>query len=124
VIGGNDELANSVIEILQSENLAGKVPVTGQDGELGAIQRIEAGTQAMTVYKPGYDEANLAVKDALLMAAGKPVQSNNTTQNGTMDVPSYLFTPIPVTKTNVNSVIIKGGVYTSEQIFGNSSSAK
>jgi len=121
VIGGNDELANSAIEVLQSEGLAGKIPVVGQDGELGAIQRIEDGTQMLTVYKPGYDEANLAIKDAIALAKGQSIQSNTVTNNGTVNVPSYLFDPIPVTKANVNSVIIKGGVYTSKQIFGSTS---
>jgi|GEM_PF-82471 D-xylose transport system substrate-binding protein len=118
VIAGNDELANSVIEVLQANGLAGKIPVTGQDGELGAIQRIEDGTQMLTVYKPGYDEADLAVKDAVALAKGQSVQSNTVTNNGTVNVPSYLFSPIMVTKANIESVIIKGGVYTSQQIFG------
>lgn len=123
VIGGNDELANSVIEVLQPLGLAGKTPVVGQDGELGAIQRIEAGTQMLTVYKPGYDEADLAIKDALALAKGQKVESNTMANNGTVNVPSYLFTPIQVTKTNVESVIIKGDVYTSAQILGTSASS-
>jgi D-xylose transport system substrate-binding protein len=118
VIGGNDEIANSAIEVLQPLGLAGKIPVVGQDGELGAIQRIEAGTQMLTVYKPGYDEADMAIKDAVELTKGQKVESNTTLNNGTVNVPSYLFTPIPVTKANVNSVIIKGGVYTSSQIYG------
>lgn len=117
VIGGNDEIANSVIEVLQSMGEAGKIPVTGQDGELAAIQRIEAGTQALTIYKPGAYEADLAIKDAIALAKGKSVKSNTSVNNGSVVVPSYNFMPIPVTKTNINSVIIKGGVYTSGQIF-------
>jgi D-xylose transport system substrate-binding protein len=124
VIGGNDELANSAIEVLQPLGLAGKIPIVGQDGELGAIQRIETGTQMMTVYKPGVDEADMAIKDAIALTKGQTVKSNTTISNGTVNVASYLFTPIPVTKANVNSVIIKAGVYTSNQIFGTPSTAK
>jgi D-xylose transport system substrate-binding protein len=121
VIGGYDGLAYGAIEALQEVGLAGKVPVVGQDAELAAIQRMEAGTQMMTVYKPGYELADLAIKDAVELAKNQKIQSNTTVNNGTVNVPSYLFDPIAVTKNDINSIIIKGGVYTLQQINGSTS---
>jgi D-xylose transport system substrate-binding protein len=52
VIAANDGTASGVVRALQEKDLAGKVPVSGQDAELPAVQRIVAGTQTVTVYKP------------------------------------------------------------------------
>src|SRR4051812_20497710 len=61
-IVSNDGLAGGVISALQKRQLAGKVLVTGQDAEKAALQRIAAGTQTMTVYKPIVPLANAAVE--------------------------------------------------------------
>src|SRR4051794_14203614 len=52
VLAANDGLANSVISVLQRNNVAGQVPVTGQDATAEGLQNILAGRQCMTVYKP------------------------------------------------------------------------
>src|SRR5579871_3341934 len=52
VLASNDGLAEGAVQALKDAGLEGKVLVTGQDAELGACQRIMAGTQSMTVYKP------------------------------------------------------------------------
>ena len=52
VICANDGTAFGAIRALQEHNLAGKIPVSGQDAELAALQRIVLGTQTATVYKP------------------------------------------------------------------------
>ena len=52
VVASNDGVAGGAIQALAEQKLAGKVLVSGQDAELVACQRIVAGTQSMTVYKP------------------------------------------------------------------------
>src|SRR5690606_16859014 len=52
VLASNDGTAGGAIQALREEGIAGKVIVTGQDAELVAVQRIAAGEQAMTIYKP------------------------------------------------------------------------
>ncbi len=52
VLASNDGTASGAIQALTEAGLAGKVLVTGQDAELAACQRIVAGTQTMTIYKP------------------------------------------------------------------------
>ena len=50
VLAMNDGTGGGVVQALKARNLNGKVLVTGQDGELAAIQRIVEGDQAMTVW--------------------------------------------------------------------------
>ena len=57
IICGNDDLATQVFRGLSEERLAGKVVLTGQDGDLVACQRIIAGTQEMTAFKAIEEEA-------------------------------------------------------------------
>ena len=52
MLASNDGTAGGAIQALSEEGLAGKVLVTGQDADTVALQRIAAGTQAMTIYKP------------------------------------------------------------------------
>jgi D-xylose transport system substrate-binding protein len=52
VVVSNDGTAGGAIQALAEQKLAGKVVVSGQDADLAGCQRIVAGTQSMTVYKP------------------------------------------------------------------------
>ena len=47
----NDGMAGGVIAALEAQGLAGKVPVSGQDAEQAALNRVALGTQALTVWK-------------------------------------------------------------------------
>ena len=52
IVVANDGMAAGVIQALEEHNLAGKIPVSGQDAELSACKNIVKGTQTVTVYKP------------------------------------------------------------------------
>ena len=52
IVASNDGTAGGAIQALAAQNMAGKVPVSGQDADLAAVKRVMAGTQTMTVYKP------------------------------------------------------------------------
>ncbi len=118
VVTAYDGLAYGVIQALGEKNLAGKVPVSGQNGELQAIQRIVQGTQTMTAWKPGKPLAEKAVEAAVAFATGNTPESNGTVKNDTADIRSYLFDPIPVVKGNIDETIIHSGTFTREQIYG------
>ena len=68
VLASNDGLAGGAIQALREHDLAGKVPVTGQDADLAAIICIAQGTQTMTVYKPVTNEAERAAEEAVRLA--------------------------------------------------------
>lgn len=121
VISANDGMAFGIIQALAEKGLAGKVPVSGQDADLSACQRIVQGTQAMTVYKPLALEADEAAVAAVQMAEGSAPAVNATTSNGMIDVPSYLLEPIAVTKDNMMDTVIKDGFHTYAEVYQSSS---
>ncbi|MEO8438303.1 MAG: substrate-binding domain-containing protein, partial [Chloroflexota bacterium] len=97
----NDGGAGGVIAALTAGGIDPKtVPVTGQDAELAAVQRIVAGTQFMTVYKPIKALAESAADAACNMITGKPVDTakfNGKENNGTVDVVTQVIPVVPVT---------------------------
>ncbi len=117
VLASNDGTAGGAVQALSEEGLAGKVLVTGQDADLVAMQRIAAGTQAMTIYKPLHTLAQGAADLAVKMATGKPVIARHTVNNGAIDVPSVLFDVVTVTRDNIDSTVVKDGLYRREEIF-------
>ena len=117
VVAANDGTAFGVINALKEFGLDGKIPVSGQDAELSACQRIIAGTQTMTVYKPLVSLASKAAELALVMAKGEKPVSNNTTNDGKYEVPSFYLEPILVTKENMDSTVIKDGFHTRDQVY-------
>jgi D-xylose transport system substrate-binding protein len=118
VIAANDGTASGVVRALQEKSLAGKVPVSGQDAELPAVQRIVAGTQTVTVYKPIQLLANKAIDTALAFAKGKAPASTGTVNNGQKNVTSYLLSPTPVLSNNIRSTVIKDGFLSSKDVYG------
>jgi len=118
IIAANDGTASGVVRALQEKSLAGKIPVSGQDAELPAVQRIVAGTQTVTVYKPIQLLANQAVDIALALAKGQTPPSTGTVNNGQKEVLSYLLKPTAVLANNIKSTVIKDGFLSSKDVYG------
>ncbi|HET9858879.1 MAG TPA: sugar ABC transporter substrate-binding protein [Nocardioidaceae bacterium] len=114
VYAANDGQAGGVIAALTGAGVkpADLPPVTGQDAELAAIQRIVAGEQAMTIYKSIKIEAEKAAEVAVQLANGEDV-------TGTTDfegVPSFIFDPIVVTVDTVADTVVADGFWSVEEI--------
>ena len=107
VYAANDGTAGGAIAAMKSGGVTPLPPVTGQDAELSAIQRIISGDQAMTVYKAIKPEAEAAAKAALALA-NKQKPETTTTVEG---VPSNLLTPVAVTIDNIMTTIVADGFY-------------
>ena len=118
IVAANDGMASGVVKALQEKGLAGKIPVSGQDAELPAVQRLVAGTQTVTVYKPIKALAYEAVDIALAFAKGQVPTTTGTINNGQKDVLAYLLNPVAVTKDNVQSTVIKDGFLSSKDVYG------
>lgn len=120
VYAANDGQAGGVIAALTDHIAADKLPpITGQDAEVAAIQRILAGEQTMTIYKPIPIEAETAAEVAVLLAHGDDVPATTDTgiaQSTYKDVKSYIFTPIVVTKDNVADTVIADKFYEASEI--------
>lgn len=111
VYAANDGTAAGAISALRAGGLE-SVPVTGHDAELAAIQRIVAGDQLMTVYKRIGQQARLAAAIAVRLLRGEEPTADLLVGG----VPSRLLQPVAVTRENVRSVIIDGGVFTVDEI--------
>lgn len=118
VLAANDGLASGVIQALKEKGIDGQVFVSGQDAELSAIQRIVAGTQTSTVYKPINLLAYEAAEIAVALANGQSVASDFFTYNGKKSIPSKLMNPIIVNKDNIEDTIIKDKFHSYESIYG------
>jgi D-xylose transport system substrate-binding protein len=119
VYAANDGTAGGAIAAMKAAGVSPWPPVTGQDAELAAIQRIVAGQQYMTVYKAIKPEAENAAIMAVDLAEGKSLPSslvNGTTNNGASDVKSVLLTPVAVTKSNIKDTVIADGFWSASDI--------
>ena len=118
VVASNDAIAGGAVEALTGAGLAGKVPISGQDADLAACQRIIAGTQTMTVYKPLIPLARMAAFEAMKLAEGEAIDKSTTVNNGTGDVPARLLEPISVDKGNIDATVIRDGYQKREDVYG------
>jgi D-xylose transport system substrate-binding protein len=116
----NDGTAGGAIAAMKGAGVDPKVvPVTGQDAELEAIQRIIAGEQFMTVYKATKLETKAAAELATALVNGEDPPAglvNGKVDNGTFEVPSVLETPVAVTIDNVQDTVFKDGYQTVEDV--------
>jgi len=112
VMVANDTMAQSVINVLKSQGLAGKVAVSGQDATTGGLDNVMSGTQCFTIYKPVAGEADVAIKLASEILAGQKPTAPAETKDPTSgrEVPSFLADPTVITKANVALPVTDGYV--------------
>jgi len=123
VLAANDGTAGGAIAALKGAGIEPSpetIPVTGQDAELAGIQRILAGEQYMTVYKPIKPLADNAATLAVAVVNGEdPAQSpviNGEEDNNTEQVPSAITDTIPVFQDNVKDTVVKDGYWSVQEI--------
>ena len=120
VYAANDGTGSGAIAAMKAAGVKPMPPVTGQDAELAAIQRIVAGEQYMTVYKAIKPEAEAAAQlaHALLTKAAVPADmtGGKTVDNGKTAVPSVLLTPLVVTRDNIKDTVIADGFHKLEDV--------
>ena len=114
----NDGTAGGAIAAMKAAGINPlTIPLTGQDAELAAIQRILAGEQYMTVYKAIKPQAEDAATIAVELLKGEDVSvATEPVNNGTIDVPSIIYDPVAVTKDNVADTIVADGYWTPAEI--------
>lgn len=119
VYAANDGTAGGAIAAMKAAGIHPLPPVTGQDAELAAIQRILAGEQYMTVYKAIKPEADAAADLAYALCKGEqPDESkvNSLVNNGKIDVPSIVLVPVSVTRDNIMETVVADQFWSAEQI--------
>ncbi|ADB32738.1 ABC transporter substrate binding protein (xylose) [Kribbella flavida DSM 17836] len=100
VVAANDGTGGAAIAAFKAAG-AKVPPVTGNDAELAAIQRVIAGDQFNTISKPIKTVADAAAVVAHEFAQGKKPAGKTTL----FDTPSELFTPTVVTRATVADVL-------------------
>ena len=114
VVASNDGTAGGAIAALEAQGLAGSVPVSGQDGDHAALNRIALGTQTVSVWKDARELGKSAAEIASQLADGKKMEeiANVTkfTTPGGVEMNSVFLTPVAITKDNLNVVVDAGWV--------------
>ena len=119
VVASNDGTAGGCIQALSEKGLTGKVLVSGQDADIAACQRVVAGTQTMTIYKPIRPLAETAAVAAMQIINNQVVEkATRVIPNGKTDVPSILIDPVSVDKSNIDATVIADGYQSREEVYG------
>jgi D-xylose transport system substrate-binding protein len=111
-VAANDGTGGGTVAALKAAGIDPVPPVTGNDAEIAAIQRIIAGEQYNTISKPISIVASAAAEAAVAFLEGEEPKADTEL----FDTPSQLFTPEVVTAENVKKVIFDSGIYTADQV--------
>jgi D-xylose transport system substrate-binding protein len=114
VLSENDGMAGGVIAALAAQGLAGKVPVSGQDGDAAALNRVALGTQTVDVWKDARMLGKSAGDAAVALCANpdtsKVAGTAPFTTPGSNTISSILLKPDPITKANLKDVLDAGWI--------------
>jgi D-xylose transport system substrate-binding protein len=114
VVASNDGTAGGVVAALEAQGLAGSVPVSGQDGDHAALNRVALGTQTVSVWKDARELGKAAGEIAIALADGTAMDAIPNvvkfTTPGGLEMNSVFLAPVPITKDNLNLVIDAGWV--------------
>ncbi|MEA2537639.1 MAG: D-xylose transport system substrate-binding protein [Chloroflexota bacterium] len=126
VLSENDSMATGVVQALSAVGL--KVPVSGQDGDTAALNRVALGTQAVSVWKNAFALGATAGSVAAQLCGGTkltdvkapsdlppaaaPASLNATafTTPAGNTVQSIILTPTAITKDNIKDTVDAGWV--------------
>lgn len=122
VLSENDGMAGGVVAALEAQGLAGSVPVSGQDGDQSALNRVALGTQTVSVWKDARELGKAAGEAAIALCADPSIASVGgtapfTTATG-VEMTSILLEPIPVTQDNLDVVIDAGWISKDDACAG------
>ena len=114
VLSENDGMAGGVVAALKSQGMAGTVPVSGQDGDAAALNRIALGTQTVDVWKDARLLGQAAGEAAAALAKGTKMDKI-TTSSGASAIFKYT-NKTTGTETDLNSVLIKPQAITKDNL--------
>ena len=118
VVASNDGTAGGVVAALTAQGMAG-IPVSGQDGDMAALNRVALGTQTVSVWKDSRALGKAAGEIAVALANGTAMDavegSAKFTSPGGKELNSVLLKPVPITKDNLN-VVLDAGWITKETL--------
>ena len=113
VMSENDGMAGGAIAALQAQGM--NIPVSGQDGDHAALNRVARGTQNTSVWKDarqlGAAAGNIAaaLADGVDMSAIEGAVKWSGGAKG-VEMDAIFLAPTPIDKTNINVVIEAGHI--------------
>jgi len=114
VLAENDGMAGGVVSALAAQGLAGKVPVSGQDGDAPALNRVALGLQTVDVWKDARLLGKAAGDSAVQMCGGTPrdqvANVGRFHTPGNNDLDTILLTPQPINVSNLDVVLDAGWI--------------
>ena len=128
VMSENDGMAGGVVAALTAQGMQGTVPVTGQDGDHAALNRVALGTQLVSVWKDSRSLGKAAGEISGKLADGaslEEVAGGNKFKDGAkgVEMNAILLTPVPVTRANLDVVIDAGWIAKDKACAGADASA-
>lgn len=118
VIASNDGTAGGVVAALTAQGMDG-IPVSGQDGDHAALNRVALGTQTVSVWKDARALGRAAGEIAAAMAKGATMAdvegATEWTSPAGTKLTSIFLAPVPVTADNL-SVVVDAGWITKEAL--------
>jgi D-xylose transport system substrate-binding protein len=123
VVAANDGTAGGAIAALAAQGMAGAVPVSGQDGDHAALNRVALGTQTVSVWKDARTLGKKAAEIAAMLADGKkmsevPGVMKFSGGSKKVEMNALFLNPIPITRDNLNVVIEAGWIKKEEVCQG------
>jgi len=115
VVAANDGTAGGAIAALAAQGLAGSVPVSGQDADKAALNRVALGTQTVSVFKDARELGRNAAEIALELANGKKLNEIKGSMSWNLgpkkqNMTAIFLKPVAITKDNLNVVVDAGWV--------------
>jgi D-xylose transport system substrate-binding protein len=113
VVSSNDGMAGGVVAALTAVGLEG-IPVSGQDGDHAALNRVALGTQIVSVWKDSRELGRVAGEVAVALAGGTMMDgvagAAPFSTPGGNTVNSILLAPLPITQANLSVVVDAGWI--------------
>lgn len=121
VVASCDDMARAAIAVLKKNQIISNTFVSGQNSDIESLKAILSGEQTVTISKSpktfGYAVAELAVKLATQSDVKLTFNVNAAVYNGYCQVPSILFDPVLITKSNLEKVILSDGLTSKEELY-------
>ncbi len=98
VVASNDGTAGGVVAALNAKGIKG-IPVSGQDGDHAALNRVAQGSQTVSVWKDARDLGRDAAAAAVTLAKGQKVAGAQTWNGGEKKVAlqAQFLKPVAIT---------------------------
>ncbi|SES31253.1 xylose-binding protein [Tranquillimonas rosea] len=113
VVASNDGTAGGAVAALRAQGMQG-IPVSGQDADHAALNRIAQGTQTVSVWKDSRDLGKRAAEIAIELAGGTEMSEVEGAEEWTSPAGTTLWAeflePVPITQDNLDVIVDAGWI--------------